>query len=269
MLDSFSESIAVWVLSGLLLAIIVTLILTTKAWREAKRSPYFFQRRQALQRMQSYSMTSLVLVILAVAAAAYGWPRQVDSTPRVAIITNAKPVSAEVAALVDNDEPELAVTTPDVTADPLQPVGLALPQSAADSLDQPIELPEQYNQFEHTVDITDDTAIANLSFSNEIDDQYRPIAERSSFGEGFFTIYATFDYEAMADGMEWSWVWRRDGQVMDGGNQIWAYGDDGPGYVYLTPEDGFSPGEYALEIWVNDQLVTQETLSIAGNAANN
>ncbi len=73
----------------------------------------------------------------------------------------------------------------------------------------------------------------------------------------------------MADGMEWSWVWRYNGEVIDGGNQLWAYGNDGPGYVYLRPEEGFSEGDYSLEIWVNDQLVAQNSMTITGNAANN
>jgi hypothetical protein len=254
------------VLSGLLFAILLTLILTIKAWREAKRSPYFFQRRQALQRMQSYSMISLVLVILAVAAAAYGWPTQLDSTPRVALITNAKPVSAEFADLANRAEAKVAARESEEAA---QEIALDASPGTLSSKVIPLELPEQYNQLDYTVDLTPDTRVADLTFSNEIDDQYRPIGRRATFNEGFFTIYATFDYAAMADGMEWSWVWRRDGAVIDGGNQIWAYGDEGPGYVYLSPEDGFSVGEYGLEIWVNDQLIAQDSLNISGNAANN
>ena len=59
----------------------------------------------------------------------------------------------------------------------------------------------------------------------------------------------------MVDGMSWSWVWRRNGAVIDGGNQIWAYGDSGPGYVYLRPEEGFDLGEYSLEVWVNGEIM--------------
>lgn len=264
MLDSLGGSIAVWVLSGLLFAILVTLILTIKAWREAKRSPYFFQRRQALQSMQSYSMISLVLVIIAVAAAAYGWPSTSDTTPRVAIITNAKPVSAEIATLVTKSQ----VAALDVE-ETLQPVTLDQTPADLTSRSTVLALPEEYNQLDYTVDMHPDTAIADLSFTTEIDEQYRPISTRSLFGEGFFTLYATFAYDKMADGMEWSWVWRYNGEVIDGGNQLWAYGNDGPGYVYLRPEEGFSEGDYSLEIWVNDQLVAQNSMTITGNAANN
>jgi hypothetical protein len=71
--------------------------------------------------------------------------------------------------------------------------------------------------------------------------------------------------------MVWSWIWRQDGQVIDGGNELWAYGDDGPGYIYLSPEEGFGEGTYTLEIWVNDQLMGQAsaTMNDAAAAAGN
>jgi hypothetical protein len=89
---------------------------------------------------------------------------------------------------------------------------------------------------------------------------------RNIFPEGFFTIYATFDYEEMSDGMAWAWVWRRDGEVISGGNELWAYGDNGPGYVYLNPEEGFQRGEYTVEVWVNSELLTTASL-VVNNAA--
>jgi hypothetical protein len=66
--------------------------------------------------------------------------------------------------------------------------------------------------------------------------------------------------------MEWAWVWRHNGKVVSGGNELWNYGDDGPGYVYLNPEEGFQAGEYKVEVWVNSELLTSSTLVI-NNAA--
>ena len=39
-----------------------------------------------------------------------------------------------------------------------------------------------------------------------------PSHPRQLFAEGFYTLYATFDYEGLEDGMVWSWVWRHDGR---------------------------------------------------------
>jgi hypothetical protein len=54
--------------------------------------------------------------------------------------------------------------------------------------------------------------------------------------------------------------------VVDGGNELWAYGDNGPGYIYYGPEEGFRPGDYTLEVWVNGELFTRDTLTMTGSA---
>ncbi|MBK7180127.1 MAG: hypothetical protein IPH82_23580 [Chloroflexi bacterium] len=54
------------------------------------------------------------------------------------------------------------------------------------------------------------------------------------------TLYATFDYSEMEDGMAWAWVWRHNGEVLEGGNELWDYGNEGPGFIYLSPEEGSS-----------------------------
>ncbi|MCB0000072.1 MAG: hypothetical protein KDE56_30120, partial [Anaerolineales bacterium] len=72
--------------------------------------------------------------------------------------------------------------------------------------------------------------------------------------------------KAMANGMEWAWVWRHNGEVVDGGNEIWNYGQEGPGYIFFAPEEGFASGDYSLEVWVNGELLTRST-AVMNNAA--
>ena len=67
--------------------------------------------------------------------------------------------------------------------------------------------------------------------------------------------------------MEWAWVWRHNGKVIDGGNELWVYGDDGPGYIFLDPEEGFQEGRYSLEIWVNGELLGQAAANMNDAAA--
>ena len=79
-------------------------------------------------------------------------------------------------------------------------------------------------------------------------------------------MYATFSYDGMEDGMVWSWVWRHDGEVVEGGNEVWEYGQDGPGYIYYNPENGFRAGLYTLEVWVNGELFTRSNMRMTGSA---
>lgn len=256
-ITDFSNSIAPWVLSAFLLAFLVLFTLTVRALREVKHAPYFFQRRQAQQRMQSYSLTSLVMLMLTVGVAAYAWRPPNHTAPRLTILTHAKPVALDPALTARTSLPSSSATVSTAEATPVS--------TAATSL----ELPTEYDQLTPESPLSPGTDIAALAFSTAITDQYEPVGSRRIFGEGYFTLYATFGYDHMADGMVWSWVWRHNGAVVGGGHQPWTYGDSGPGYVFFNPEIGFQEGEYSLEIWVNGELLSQDAIQVATGVANN
>jgi hypothetical protein len=255
----FTETIIPWILGTLLLLVIFTFVVAVKSWREMKRSPYFFMRQQAEKRLQTYMSTSLVLLFLTVGVAAYAWQTPTDNTPRVAVLENAKPPAKDVIELIQ-DLPE--------TSDSVELVESLAAQQAADVVvSARPSLPSAFDQYEPTADLQEDTELGSLSFSTEVTDRYEPVNPNKIFAEGFYTIYATFEYEAMADGMEWAWVWRHNGDVLEGGNELWAYGEDGPGYIYLNPEEGFKNGEYTLDVWVNGELLTRSDMTINTAAA--
>jgi hypothetical protein len=254
-----SGTIIPWLLGALVVLATLAVTITIKSWREAKRSPYFFLRRQAQQRMQTYSVASFGLIVATLATAAFTLRPPQTETLLSAAIHSAKPVEVEEAA---PEETEVALV---VEAGP-QTVRIGIPQGGsqeeaapAGAPDAPI-LPAAYDQFEPTAELNDNTKLGTMFFSTEIDDNYEAVEPGRRFPSGFYTLYATFTYEGMANGMEWAWVWRHNGEVVDGGNELWNYGDDGPGYVYYNPEAGFEIGSYSLEVWVNGEMLTQGTI---------
>ena len=106
------------------------------------------------------------------------------------------------------------------------------------------------------------TVLGPILFSTDISGNYEAVSPSTRFGNGYFTIYATFAYEEMTNDISWSWVWRRNGEVVDGGNQSWSHGENGPGYVYYRPESGFDLGNYTLEVWVNGDLMAQSSFTV-------
>jgi hypothetical protein len=264
-----------WLIGVLLLLVLLAITITVKSWRESKRSPYFFLRQQAAKRMQKYMVATISLVLATVATSAYAWQSPVDSTPRVSVLSHAKPLAEGVTASISLEADDLFdVGGPEALDLPLLPASERLNTSPnlVDPLLQPSAptLPEQFDRFDPTAEVTEETQLGEMSFSTDITQDYQPLEAGRRFVEGFFTLYATFSYEGMADGMVWAWVWRHNGEVVDGGNQIWAYGSSGPGYVYFQPETGFQLGEYSLEIWLNRELVTQANVMITdGVAASN
>lgn len=190
-----------------------------------------------------------------------------DTTPLVAILANAKPASEDIQELIETpaaievvSETEITPRVISTTAE--DPFGVD-----AETLVQAVlTLPEEYDQFDPTAELNDETDLGAIDFSTKISNDYEAIDPTNVFFAGDYTVYATFPYEGMADGMEWAWVWRHEGEVVEGGNELWEYGADGPGYIYFSPEEGFSPGEYSLEVWVNGELFTRSNLTMTGTA---
>lgn len=237
-----------WVLLGLAATFAVAFALTAKSWREARRSPYYFQRKQALQQMQSYSIVSLVLMMATIAVVTYAWSPAILSTPRTALLTNAKPLNIAPARLTVSDNAIQAISD------------IARNTVAA--------IPTQFSQLTPDSPLSLESGLDNVIFASGINDNYEPVGVHAIFGEGDFTLYATFDYSQMDDGMTWAWVWRQNGELVSGGEQTWDYGSEGPGYVFLQPEEGFVEGDYSLELYVNGELQTTSEVEISASVAN-
>lgn len=210
--------------------------------------------------MQSYLSISLVLLLLAAAVGVYGWRSPDDGLTRMALLTNAKPVKDDIRLLMAEPLREEQGDAPDGTTTAGTIAETLL--SSNDLAGLVPTLPSEYDQFEPTAELKPTTELGQVVLSDKVTVDYQPVNPAAIFREGSYTLYATFSYKDMVDGLEWAWVWRRDGRVIDGGNELWAYGDEGPGYIFLNPEEGFLEGTYSLDIWVNGQLMGQATATM-------
>lgn len=259
-----SGTILPWILGVLLVLGSLALLASLKLWRDSKRSPYFFMRQQATRRMQSYLSVFIVLMLMAIGIGAYGWRPPEDATMRMALMTRAKPAPQAIRELMEQPSAvELARTATTTPTNVVQSGGIAnILLNADEAASFSTELPAAYDRVKPMVELNKGTNLGTVIFSSTVTDEYKAINPTSLFGQGFYTLYATFQYGDMADGMAWSWVWRHNGKVIDGGNELWAYGDEGPGYIYLRPEEGFGEGRYTLEIWVNGKLLGQASATM-------
>ncbi len=211
--------------------------------------------------MQRYLVATLLLLLVTLGTSAYAWQTPQALAPQHARLRYAKPSVATAAAAEDESLSQASPTTVEIDLSPVMNRVAATTPGLSDPLLKPA-LPEAYDQFEPEVELQPETEIGDISFSTEISSDFQALEAGRRFGKGFFTLYATFAYEGLADGMTWSWVWRHNNQVIDGGNQVWSYGDEGPGYVYFQPDEGFQLGDYSLEIWVNDTLMAQSNFTV-------
>ncbi len=258
-------SVLPWLLGGLLLLDVALLLIAARAWREAKRSPYFFLRQQAAKSMRRNMGAALVLILITAFAGVVAWQTPASTPAQFAPLSYAKPLPQSVS--IQTEPVSVQVASPEsveinFSADKTPG---ALP-NLTDPLLKPT-LPDAFNQKEPTVELKNDTQIGQISFSTDISNDYQAINPGRRFAEGFFTLYATFAYEEMADGMTWSWVWKHNGSVVEGENESWSYGEKGPGYIYFTPDAGFHPGEYVLEVWVNGEMMSLANFMVTDSIA--
>lgn len=265
-----------WLLGLFGVLVLFTLAKIYDAWRQSKRSPYFFLRQQAEKRLQGYFWALVALIVMGAGTMAYTSHKPQDNILRMALLAQAKPVEAadRIPVLAFDDETPESFTFNTIderlsaTTAVSSPLTLPSDRTLPEGLTLSPVLPEDFDTVEPTAELRPETTITPLVFSTEMDDSYKPVAPRRVFGEGFFTIYATFDYDQMVEGMAWSWIWRRNGDVVNGGNELWAYGEDGPGWIYYEPPEGFQPGDYTLELWVNGELFQRAGLTIESEVAN-
>jgi hypothetical protein len=225
-------------------------------------------RQQAAKRMQSYLVVFVVMMLMASGIGVYGWRTPEDGTVRMALLKRGKPATKEIQELMEQpsvaERATAAAATAPVTAQSGGVANVLLNADVAAAYTP--TLPASYDQFEPKVELNPDTELGTVVLSSSVTEEYKAINPGEVFAEGFYTLYATFDYKGMADGMVWAWVWRFNGEVIDGGNEFWEYGDEGPGYIFLSPEEGFRRGAYSLDIWVNGELMGQATATMNNSA---
>jgi len=105
---------------------------------------------------------------------------------------------------------------------------------------------------------------SNLVLARGIDKDHHPVNPGREFSVGAQPIYLFFDYRGMKPGTRWGHVWIWGGQQLDRSITAWPddWGAAGTGWVFYTPEGGFQPGPYEVQLLVNDQVVASTSFIV-------
>lgn len=107
-------------------------------------------------------------------------------------------------------------------------------------------------QFISVVTPNPDAAISPLVFATSVQSGTGlPVSPSTLFRNPVPRIYASFSYDNMIPGAQWSAVWYRNGEYVFHESYPW---DGGTGGIYysecVSPAGGWQPGEYAVQIYV-------------------
>jgi hypothetical protein len=111
-----------------------------------------------------------------------------------------------------------------------------------------------------------DAVISPLVFSDSVK-QGLPESPSTLFRNPITHIFATFSYDQMMPGAQWSAVWYRNGEYIFHESYPWDGGTGG--YYYsecISPAGGWQPGEYSVQIYVGVQFKRAGSFTVEGDA---
>jgi hypothetical protein len=94
-----------------------------------------------------------------------------------------------------------------------------------------------------------------VAFAQDVTDDDEPVEPGTTFPADTIQVYAIFDYSGMKDGLMYDAYWYRDGQEELHKSWEWSLGETGTSWVNIFNDDGLTPGNYELEVYVGDRLL--------------
>lgn len=105
--------------------------------------------------------------------------------------------------------------------------------------------------FESTVTPLPGASFSQLTFTDGLDNLYRPLKPGTLFQNPVSHMYAVFSYEGMVVGAQWTALWYRDGELVHYETIPWNGGSGGLGYTDWGPDPSeWLPGTYEVQIFV-------------------
>lgn len=107
------------------------------------------------------------------------------------------------------------------------------------------------------ISATDTPRLGRLTFASDTTKDGEPIAPNFIFETDITELHAVFEYAGMSPEMMWTQIWYHNGDEILSTTQPWIEGSRGVfDYVIKAGNEPFSPGEWTLELYVEDELLS-------------
>lgn len=120
-------------------------------------------------------------------------------------------------------------------------------------------------QFVSSVTPNPDAVFSPLQFAQAIDALNQPIHPQDIFQNPVGHLYATFTYDGMVIGSQWTALWYRGGDLVYFETKPWDGGTGGYGYAdWYPPAEAWLPGEYTVIIFVGTEWKVAGSFTVVG-----
>ena len=218
--------------------------------------PYFKMRRKQLERGWQQLFLGILLTGITIVLWFRGEPTayrymQITTTPSLTpsqtIAPSRTPIPSRTAS------PTITLTpaesyTPTITPTPYMPLAIEA-------------------QFEGLVTPPAEAVISPLTFAQGFDINYRAVNPNTVFRNPVGHIYGLFSYDKMADGVQWTALWYRAGELVYYETQVWNDGIGGFGFTDWSPEpEEWLPGLYQVQIFIGLEFKILGEFQVEGEA---
>ena len=120
-------------------------------------------------------------------------------------------------------------------------------------------------RFEGEVTSIPNAVFSPLEFSQGIDALYRPLNPGFEFANPVGHLYAVFSYDGMVNGVQWTALWYRNGELVHFETKPWDGSTGGFGYSDWEPDSiEWLPGLYQVQMFVGLEWKVVGDFSVAG-----
>jgi len=147
----------------------------------------------------------------------------------------------------------------------LSKVGVKITGAAADD-DVPMVPPPKPARSQRRPAPSKTPQFSTLVFSRSVSKDGRPISPASLLPKGGKTLYATFEYARMLNGVDWGQVWTHDGRTIVNKKDKWEAGSRGRRSLSLANAKGLPDGLYHLVLTAKGQVLAEGEVTVGRRA---
>lgn len=239
--------IASFITTATVLALIFGLYFLWLGWRRVGESgelPYFRMRQKQLLQGWRTVLGAFLLIILGGWLAFFG-----ERTAYRIFPVTSMPAPTPTPSL--SPTPSL---TPTITLTPSITPTLEFTYTPSPSPVPALPFSVQA-QFTSSVTPNPDAVFSPLTFSQNLNfATYSPINAGTLFQNPVDGVYATFSYDLMRDGVQWTAIWNRDGELVHYETKPWDGDTGGLGFTEWIPDaEDWLPGAYQVVLFVGEE----------------
>lgn len=239
-----------------IIAVVLLIWAGIRSLRKGRELPFFRMRRQHMVRGWRFLIWAVILGIVAFLLNSQAEGMIYRFFPPTATFTQTPTITLTPTISLTPTitlSPTITLTpsvtdTPTITPTPHVPLAIEI-------------------KFESTITPDPNAIFSDLTFTNGLDEDYRPLNPGTEFQNPVGHMYALFTYDNMLPGSQWTAIWYRGETLVHYETIPWDGGYGGIGYTDWEPQPSeWLPGEYEVQIFVGQAWKVSGIFSVSGEA---